>query len=216
MRIKEIFFWVFLTLIISLNFPNFCSGQINVTFPLDSTENHVLKIHKIFGANSNLKLNVLLENLTDKKVEFRMPAGIAILPQDENTQSMVTVHEQVFEIPPLTTGKLDLQALCLEAWKNPPSSLDAEGMIIVDSLISDDVAQFIVAMKKVEKAIANSIYSISGEKLRFKVTTEPELINLAQYCHYHLDENEQLKAELDEMIVQCALWEITNKITFAD
>jgi len=163
-----------------------CFSQVQVTIPLDESEQKIVNIE------------------------------VVILSKDGTTQNMITVHEQIFEIEPTLTVEFKLSAVCLEAWKNPPDSTDEKGMFFFKQTENQEISQLIRTIKKLEDAISTSVISYHDGQIQFGEMESYELLELAQHCHYSPLDSIHFSAKINEQIIQCSLWQLTDKISFDD
>ncbi|NOZ62088.1 MAG: hypothetical protein GXO74_10440 [Calditrichaeota bacterium] len=205
-----IFLFIFFN-ISSVGFP-----QTRVKLPLDEEARKIVNIEQVTGMNSNLKLKVTLQNLTGQKVELLVPVGMVILSKSESAQNMLIVHDQIFEINALEKAKFELNTVCLEAWKNPPDSAAEEGMFFFKKTENQEISQLVHTVAKLENAISASVLFYQEGQIQFGDMDSYELLELAQHCNYSRLDSTHFRAKINEQIIQCALWQLTDKISFDD
>ncbi len=191
-------------------------SQIEVTIPLDENEQKKISVEKLSGLSSNIGIKARLANLSDEFVKTIVPAGMVILSEDQTKQNMVTVHEQFFNLQPKTLVEFKLKTICLEAWKNPPDSASEKGLFFFKQTENNEISRLIRTVAKLEEIIGKSVVEFHDKQIRLGDMDSYELMELALHCEFSPLDSVHFRAQISEQIIQCALWQLTDKISFED
>jgi hypothetical protein len=171
------------------------------------------EISAIEGTDRNLTLFVYLTNRNDLLVRVLSKQGTVIEAADPRWQNMVAVRSQVFEVAPKSVGEFRMHAICLDAWKLPPGS-GGEGNYRVGEITKNrDIIKLLRTAREMEEQIAPKIISVAGNQFRAKPMSE-ELVAVAKCCTYTQARRGTYLARIQDTVVQCALWQITDRLSF--
>lgn len=191
-------------------------SQIEVTIPLNANEQKLISVEKLSGLNSNMGIKAKLANSSGKIVKTIVPAGLVILSEDQTKQNMLTVHEQIFILPPENLVEIRLKTVCLEAWKNPPDSASEKGLFFFNRTENSDISQLIRTIAKLEEIISRAVVDYNDGQIRLRDMDTYELMELALHSEFSPIDSVRFSAKISEQIIQCALWQLTDRISFED
>jgi len=173
-------------------------------------------IKKILGNGTNSGLVFVLENQKNYTIKVSFPYGLMVSSKRMATQRMVTWREQTFLVEPSIELEAKLETLCLDALKNPPMAEDSS-YLYIDHLIEDpDILELFDTIKKLERIISDNVISVKDSRFEMKPIDNDEIIKLATYCQFSEIDSSRYQAKISPMVIQCALWQITDRISADD
>lgn len=180
---------------------------------------HAGLITHIRGTDSNVGMIIDVRNTSDQEIILSATPGTVIGSRDPNTQRMVIARRAAWRVPPRTAGSIDVDALCMEAYKAPPSRETGPETHVVEGMVdSTDVMTLLTTVEKIESEISASITSVDEDAGTFSRTElDPNVAQLATVSlHSHEPGTTGYKSQLHEHFVQTPLWQLTDGVEMKD
>ena len=171
------------------------------------------KIKEIRGTDSNIGMRVTIENHNSFPMQVLSEQGTVINTGNPGMQKMVAARPQVFSVSPDTIEEFDLDALCLEPFKDPPRSTGEGNHKIGGVTRNGEVLKLFRTIKSIEDEISSKIVSVQGDGFQARSMSE-DLSELAKVCQYSRGRIFGYESKIIDHIVQCALWQVTDKLDF--
>ena len=114
-------------------------------------------ITHIRGHDSNIGMTIEVQNDSDEPITIMSEAGTVIGSKDPRKQKMVIIRERSWTVPPRSRHDITVDALCLEAYKVPPSSKAAAADHSVDGMTDDaDIRRLLKTLQEIEAKFSAS------------------------------------------------------------
>lgn len=170
-------------------------------------------IRGITGTNSNIGMNVTIENNNSFPVNILSEEGSVIDTRNPGMQKMIAARPQVFQVSPNTNEEFSLNALCMEAFKEPPSSSGEGNHKIKGVTRNKKIRDLFGAIKNIEDEISSKIVSTDGSSFQARPMNN-DLEQLARVSIHNKGSMGQYESKVIDHVVQCALWQVTDNIDF--
>jgi len=171
-------------------------------------------IKKIQGNDSNIGMTALIENIDSEPLYVKSELGTVIGTDDPKVQKMIVFREKVYEIAPKQIERVVLDAICMEAEKNPPSASGGEKHSIEGIVESEEIIKLLSTLHDIESEISKNISSVEGDRLSLNHHMDDDLIMLTQQSRLSENEGGGYTAEISDSVAQCGLWQETDKVDF--
>jgi hypothetical protein len=175
-------------------------------------------ITHIRGNDSNIGMVIDVQNDSDETITFTSEAGTVIGSKDPNTQKMVITRGRSWTVSPRSRESLALDALCLEAYKAPPSS-DATGTDHSIGGMTDvaDVRKLLKTVGQVESEVSTIASLNEAERTVYKPKINLEhLTELVRAMHREEKSPGEAVFQIYNYLVQLPLWQLTDRLELTD
>ena len=139
--------------------------------------------------------------------------GTVIGTGNPGMQKMVAARPQVFVVAPESVEEFQIDALCLEAFKDPPRSTGEGKHKIKRITRNKKILKLLKAIREIEEEISGKIISVQGDRFQARPMSQ-DLSELARVSKYSRGRGGKFVVKLADTVIQCALWQITDKLDF--
>lgn len=172
------------------------------------------KIKHLKGTGSAFKMKTRIENENNFPMHVFSQQGTVFDTPNAKLQKMVSVRPQVFEVSPESSEEFTVDALCMDAFKDPPPST-GEGDYRAKGITQNErIIKLLHTLGNLEKEISAKIVSFKqGAGFTVK-EMDADTEELLKHCELIPNMLGGYDAKIQDIIVQLALWQVTDKVNF--
>lgn len=172
-------------------------------------------ITHIRGHDSNIGMTIEVQNDSDEPITIMSEVGTVIGSKDPRKQKMVIIRERSWTVPPRSRHDITVDALCLEAYKVPPSSNAAAADHSVDGMTDDaDIRRLLKTLQEIEAKFSASF--VPGDT-KAHTLESPRLVELASAAsRERVKGQNKFISQILNFVVQMPVWQITDRIEMTD
>jgi len=174
---------------------------------------HRTGIVAIEGKEPGPGLCLYVRNRGGALLQLQSEQGTVIEATDPQRQNMISPRPQALEIPPKTTQRFEMEALSLEAHRLPPGTRGEGGYRVGGLTENDEILNLFGAVDRLQAEAARHVRQVDGDLVTYRHMVD-DLTILATCCSCAEKESGGYEVRVSAEVIQYALWQITDKLSF--